>query len=119
MPKKRANEDTLGLRGLSPFSDFIAAMDEKHHVTPQELGRGLFAAAASFYREHGFFSFPVRIEPEAFQRSWLAAEGKQAGYEPAGPIKIDHLAMAAAAERAADEEFRRRARPKRPKHSAK
>lgn len=72
MPKKRNNEDVLGLRGLLPYREFITAMDTKHKIPPAELGRGLFAAAAEFYRVHGWFSFPVRIEPEAFQARYVA-----------------------------------------------
>lgn len=117
MPKPTKITDKVFARIELDLADGINAIHAKHQIEPAVLIRGLLKEAVAFYRAHGFFSFPVRIEPEAFQRQWLAAaEPGQAGYG-ATPIKIDHLAMAAAAERAADEELRKRARPKRPKHS--
>ena len=112
MPRGEQNLTTIYLRDLDEQEPFIRYMLEKKQVTPLMLGRALFAAAADFYNAHGKFEFPVRIEPEAFHA--MAAEQRQAGY--AVPTKIDHLANAAAAERALAEPPRSKARRTRAKH---
>ena len=57
----------------------LLAIQAKHGTAPNELTRKLLKSACDFYDQHGFFSFPVCIEPLAFQRAWIAAE-EQAGY---------------------------------------
>jgi hypothetical protein len=47
---------------------FIAEL-AKHRITGPELVRGLLDAARDFYRENGWFSFPLTITPEKFQQS--------------------------------------------------
>lgn len=43
----------------------------KHKISRNDLARALLDAACGFYKEHGWFSLPVRIEPEAFQAKYL------------------------------------------------
>lgn len=57
----------------------LAKIYERHTLKPTDFGRRLVEAACQFYEEHGWFSFPVVIEPEAFQARYVAEE--QAAYE--------------------------------------
>jgi hypothetical protein len=72
VPKKKAFSDVLYVRGLEHRADILNAIDEKHGIAPVELARRLVEAACSFYETHGWFSFPVVIEPEAFQARFVA-----------------------------------------------
>jgi len=114
MPRSEQNLTTIYLRDLDEQEPFIRYMLEKKQVTPLMLGRALFAAAADFYKAHGKFEFPVRIEPEAFHA--MAAEQPQGSYGTSVPTKIDHLANAAAAERALAAPPRNKATRSRAKH---
>lgn len=93
VPKKKPIEDVLFVRGLSHIAEELNAIQQKHRTSPTDLARGLLEAACAFYRTHGWFSFPVVIEPEAFQARFVA-EKTQAAYltlkpkakaPPAGP----------------------------------
>lgn len=115
MPKKEFN-GTISLRCDDAMSATLKDIHLKHQVPPVALARGLIEAALRFYTEHRFFSFPVRIEPEAFQREWLAAaEQPQAGYGEGAEVKLDHLENDAAAAVLA-QPHRNRARRNRSKH---
>jgi hypothetical protein len=72
MPKKAQITDYIFARGVSHLAADINSIRERHKIEPADLVRGLLEAAAKFYRDQGFFSFPVRIEPEDFQRSYIA-----------------------------------------------
>lgn len=89
MPAKKKFEDIIYVRGLAHRAETLNKISDLHRIDHVELARGLVEAACDFYEEHGFFSFPVRIEPEAFQRQWLAAEGRQSGYEPSPTAVIE------------------------------
>jgi hypothetical protein len=93
-----------------------ATLDEirkNQRYLPAQVARGLIEAACAFYDQHKYFAFPVVIEPLDWRKKWpAAAEQDQSSYLP-GPI--DHLAHAAAAEKAADEEHRKQAKRRRAK----
>lgn len=74
MPKKGITSGQLGVRVDEETVRTLLVMEEKHRVAPVDLARGLLEAACQFYREHGWFSFPVRIEPEAFQARYVAEQ---------------------------------------------
>ena len=59
---------------VTPEQEAFIAELEKHRITGPELVRGLLDAAADFYAEHGWFSFPLTITPEKFQE--IAAKAK-------------------------------------------
>lgn len=68
MPKKTKVTTTIFARGVEHLADTINAIDSIHGIPPAELTRRLLEAACKFYRENGWFSFPIIIEPEEFQR---------------------------------------------------
>jgi hypothetical protein len=84
MPKSTRVTDKVFARIEEDLAEGINAIHEKHHIEPAVLVRGLLEAAVSFYRDKGFFSFPVVIHPEAFQARWVAET--QAEYQH-GPTK--------------------------------
>lgn len=97
MPIKKEFTDVIFVRGLSHRAEAINAIAKKHRIVPVDLARGLVEAACDFYERHGFFSFPVRIEPEAFQQGYIEAESRltaKYGLTPAqqvlmGPEKLE------------------------------
>lgn len=51
---------------ISPeLLDTLEAIRAAHGVPPPELARVLLSKAAEFYQTHGFFTLPVRLEPES------------------------------------------------------
>lgn len=54
---------------VTPEQEAFIAQLEKHRITGPELIRGLLDAARDFYRENGWFSFPLTITPDKFQQS--------------------------------------------------
>jgi len=57
-------DDRLNVR--MPTADIaeLNSIHQKLGIPPAEFVRKLTESALAFYRTHGFFSFPVRIEPE-------------------------------------------------------
>ncbi len=43
----------------------LRQIEERHGLIPTEFTRRLLDSALAFYREHGWFSFPVTVHPEA------------------------------------------------------
>lgn len=84
MPKSARITDKVFARVEEDLADGINAIHEKHHIEPAVLVRGLLESAVAFYRLHGFFSFPVVVNPEAFQARWVAET--QSEYQH-GPTK--------------------------------
>lgn len=78
MPKKGQVTETIFARGISHLAPTINAIAENHRILPPDLTRGLLDAACKFYEEHGWFSFPVKITPIAFQTN--SVEENQALY---------------------------------------
>lgn len=74
MPKPARIKDKVFARGVDHISEDLNRLCEKHNIPPANLVRGLLEAAVEFYRKHGWFTFPVRIEPEAFQARYVAEE---------------------------------------------
>lgn len=60
-------KDVVFARGVTHLAATINEIALRHRITPADLTRGLLEAACQFYREHGWFSFPILIEPLAFQ----------------------------------------------------
>lgn len=63
MPLK--NDDRLSIRLPGDILEKLAAIQEKHGLTPTEIARRLLEQVCEFYTVHGYFAFPVRIFPEA------------------------------------------------------
>lgn len=59
--------DRITVRFDEAQSAVLSELEHKHKVPAADCIRGLVAAMADFYQEHGWFSFPARIEPERFQ----------------------------------------------------
>jgi hypothetical protein len=62
------NNDRLNIRLPSDLISTLNEIQEKHGLGASEITRRCLEAVAEFYRQHGFFSFPVKMEPEA---GWL------------------------------------------------
>jgi hypothetical protein len=61
MPLK--NDDRLNIRVPG---DLLATLDEiqkKHGLSATEIARRCLEGVAEFYRENGYFAFPVKIQP--------------------------------------------------------
>lgn len=63
---------------ITPEQEAFIAELAKHRITGPELIRGLLDAAAGFYAENGWFSFPLTITPEKFQQAPRAKAAKKA-----------------------------------------
>lgn len=59
---------------ITPDQEAFIAELEKHRITGPELVRGLLDAARGFYKENGWFSFPLTITPEKFQQTQQPAK---------------------------------------------
>ena len=60
MPKL---SDQVSVRINPEWRDTLRAIEEKHRIPPPEFIRGLVEAGLAFYREHGWFAFPVSVQP--------------------------------------------------------
>lgn len=60
MPKL---SDQVSVRIDPGWKETLKEIEEKHRIPPPELVRGLMGAALDFYREHGWFGFPVVVVP--------------------------------------------------------
>jgi PAS domain S-box-containing protein len=92
MPRRSKVTDTIFARGVSHLAPTINAIDARHGIAPAEFTRKLLEAACKFYKDHGWFSFPVKIEPEEFQPAHaypMAAEAEQ-GTEITAIVECDH-----------------------------
>lgn len=88
MPKKTARiTDKVFARVDDDLARGINAIVDKHNTEPAVLVRGLLEAAVAFYDAHGWFSFPVRIEPEAFQAQYVAELQAKYGTTPVHDFK--------------------------------
>lgn len=63
MPLK--NDDRLNIRLPGDLLVTLEEIQKKHGLNATEIARRCLEAVADFYNKHGFFSFPVRLEPEA------------------------------------------------------
>lgn len=72
MPKKVPFTGNVFFRCDEEDTAALIAIDRNHGIGPAKLGAGLLHAACQFYRQHGWFSFPVVIEPVAFQAKYVA-----------------------------------------------
>jgi hypothetical protein len=57
-----------GQLNISLPPELVVTLDEiraKHGLNGTEIARRLLESVAEFYRLHGYFSFPVRLWPEA------------------------------------------------------
>lgn len=59
------NDDRLNIRLPGELLETLADIQAKHGLNATEIARRCLEQVAAFYREHGFFTFPVKIEPEA------------------------------------------------------
>lgn len=46
------------------LQDALEEIEENHRIGQSEMVRGLVEAAVHFYKQHGWFGFPVTIEPK-------------------------------------------------------
>jgi hypothetical protein len=79
MPKKVPFNGTVFIRCDDEDTESLRKIEAEHNIAPTKFTAGLIRAACQFYRKHGWFSFPVVIEPEVFQARYVAEE--QAAYE--------------------------------------
>ena len=60
MPKL---SDQVSVRIAPEWRDALRSIEEKHRIPPPDFIRGLVEAGLQFYREHGWFAFPVSVQP--------------------------------------------------------
>lgn len=82
MAQKKEFNGTIYWEADEDTAATLKHMASAHGVTPVEVTRRLLLAACQFYREHGWFSFPVVIEPEAFQARYVAEAQAAYGEKP-------------------------------------
>jgi len=69
------NDDRLTLRLPAELRVVLSEIEQKHRIGEAEIARGCLEAVAAFYKEHGFFAFPVRVWPEEeFLKAAAAAQ---------------------------------------------
>ncbi len=44
--------------------DALISIHKNHKISPQDIARALLDDAARFYRDHGYFGFPLKIIPD-------------------------------------------------------
>lgn len=69
--------EKLGVRLTPATMATLVAIEKRHGHAPGVVARKLLDAACEFYEANGFFSFPVVIEPLAFQASYVAEKEAQ------------------------------------------
>jgi hypothetical protein len=55
--------DQVSVRIDPEWREILRTIEEKHRIPPPEFIRGLVAAGLEFYRHHGWFAFPVNVQP--------------------------------------------------------
>lgn len=55
--------DQVSVRIDPEWRETLRIIEEKHRIPPPEFIRGLVDAGLQFYREHGWFAFPVNVQP--------------------------------------------------------
>jgi hypothetical protein len=55
--------DQVSVRIDPEWRDVLRTIEEKHRIPPPEFIRGLVAAGLEFYRNHGWFAFPIHVQP--------------------------------------------------------
>lgn len=75
--------DQVSVRIAPEWRETLRAIEEKHRIPPPEFIRGLVEAGLEFYREHGWFAFPVSVQPV---RDYVQAVAEtQSRYETTPP----------------------------------
>ncbi len=60
MPKL---SDQVSVRISPEWRETLRSIEEKHRIPPPEFIRGLVEAGLQFYQTHGWFAFPVSVQP--------------------------------------------------------
>jgi len=74
--------DQISVRLPAETMTALREIGDRHGILPTEFTRRLIEAAVGFYREQGWFSFPVTIRPEGSRqgpgskKESTAAKGK-------------------------------------------
>lgn len=55
--------DQVSVRINPEWRDTLRLIEDKHRIPPPEFIRGLVAAGLEFYKTHGWFAFPVSVQP--------------------------------------------------------
>ena len=55
--------DQVSVRIDPEWRETLRTIEEKHRIPPPDFIRGLVAAGLDFYRAHGWFAFPVSVQP--------------------------------------------------------
>lgn len=55
--------DQVSVRISPEWRETLRAIEDKHRIPPPDFIRGLVEAGLEFYREHGWFAFPVSVQP--------------------------------------------------------
>ena len=55
--------DQVSVRISPEWRETLRVIEEKHRIPPPEFIRGMVAAGLEFYRLHGWFAFPVNVQP--------------------------------------------------------
>ncbi len=79
MPKL---SDQVSVRISPEWREALRTIEDKHRIPPPEFIRGLVEAGLAFYREHGWFAFPVSVQPV---RDYVDAVAETQSRYDAGP----------------------------------
>ncbi len=79
MPKL---SDQVSVRMDPEWRETLRAIEVKHRIPPPEFIRGLVEAGLQFYRENGWFAFPVTVQPV---RDYVQAVADTQSRYDAGP----------------------------------
>lgn len=81
--------DQVSVRISPEWRETLRSIEEKHRIPPPEFIRGLVEAGLDFYRQHGWFAFPVSIQPGAeYVQAVAETQSRyEAGPTPPAPAK--------------------------------
>lgn len=55
--------DQVSVRIAPEWRETLRTIEDKHRIPPPDFIRGLVEAGLAFYRDNGWFAFPVTVQP--------------------------------------------------------
>lgn len=77
--------DQVSVRIDPEWREVLRSIEEQHRIPAPEFVRGLVAAGLEFYRDHGWFAFPVNVQPVQAYVQAVAETQSRYTTKPAAP----------------------------------
>lgn len=80
--------DQVSVRIDPEWRETLRSIEEKHRIPAPEFIRGLVDAGLEFYRTHGWFAFPVSVQPgEAYVQAVAETQSRYLAQPPSAKRK--------------------------------